>query len=215
MAYTRPVTPPSQTDALNPTINSTPISQGSGSNSAYDTKANAADYYPYLREDLQNCATIEFEEFLEHIFGFKFDPKIVAQAQKIVDNNNFKRLMDKYCGVVPDETGRYVPFVEMVNYTFDRIGLEEIRLCRNDLSLLWGSHAARKPDVLGVLTNAFQQGGRFKPDNFSEKGPSAADAFHWGEVLDFWEFKLTVKSYAQYIKSTASSKLTFTYVGLS
>ncbi|KAF8522483.1 hypothetical protein BU17DRAFT_87118 [Hysterangium stoloniferum] len=152
MTNARPITPPSQPDSLN--------------------------YYPYLREDLQNCATIELEEFLEIVLGFKIDAEAGAKARKICDRTEFKKRMDKYCEVVADETGRYAPFVELVNYIFYQIGMEEIQLCRNDRTPLWGSYAA-------------------------QKGPGDVDAFHWGEALDFWEFKLVVKSYVEYLKSTA------------
>ncbi|KAF8518126.1 hypothetical protein BU17DRAFT_91226 [Hysterangium stoloniferum] len=95
----------------------------------------------------------------------------------------------------------------MVNYGFDEIGLKERWLCRNDGSLIWGSYAACKPDVLGVLTKAFDQGGRINPNNLSKNGPEQIYAFHWGEVLDFWEFKLVVKSLTEYLKSKGSRKL--------
>ncbi|KAF8500625.1 hypothetical protein BU17DRAFT_72070 [Hysterangium stoloniferum] len=159
-----------------------PLNRGSGSNSAFPIKTKVSDYYPYLWEDLQNCATIEFEEFLEHILNFKLDPEAMAQADRIVKTKCFKKLMDKY-------------------------RLKERRLCRNDGSLIWGLYAARKPDVLGVLTKAFDQGGRINPDNLSKNGPEQIYAFHWGEVLDFWEFKLAVKSLTEYLKSKGSRKL--------
>ncbi|KAF8492888.1 hypothetical protein BU17DRAFT_59607 [Hysterangium stoloniferum] len=129
MACTRP---PSQTKALSPSIHNTPLNRGSGSNSAFHIKTKVSDYYPYLREDLQNCATIEFEEFLEHILNFKLDPEAMAQADRIVKTKGFKKLMDKYSEPVSDESERYAPFSEMVNYGFDEIGLKERRLCRND-----------------------------------------------------------------------------------
>ncbi|KAF8495045.1 hypothetical protein BU17DRAFT_72537 [Hysterangium stoloniferum] len=45
------------------------------------------------------------------------------------------------------------------------------------------------------------------PDNLSKNGPERIDAFHWGKVLDFWEFKLAVKSLTEYLKSKGSRKL--------
>jgi hypothetical protein len=207
MTNVRPITPPSQPDSLSAALQSTPPSLGAGSNSGYDRNINVSDYYPYLREDLQNCATIEFEEFLEIILGFKIDAEAAAQARKICERTEFKKRMDKYCEVVADETGRYGRLVELINYVFSQIGLEEIQLCRNDRTLVWGSYAARKPDVLGVRADGFKQGGRLNPDNLSKNGPGDVDAFHWGEVLDFWEFKLVVKSYVEYLKSTGSSRL--------
>jgi hypothetical protein len=202
MAFARSITPASLR-----AIQNTPLSKGVSSNSAFDTKTEVKEYYPYLREDLQNCATIEFEEYLEFIFGYKYDSNVAAIAKKIADKEEFKKLMEKYCEVVAHETGRYVPFVEMVNYVFHQIGPGTVQLCRNDPTLLWGSYASRKPDVLGVLQGVFDQGDRSDPDNLSQKGPGETNAFHWGEALDFWEFKLEFQSHTLYMKSTSSSKL--------
>ncbi|KAF8501871.1 hypothetical protein BU17DRAFT_71941 [Hysterangium stoloniferum] len=191
--------PPSQLDSLSGALKNTPLSLGAGSNSGYDRNANVSDYYPYLHEDLQNCATIEFEEFLEIILGFKIDAEAAAKARKICGQAELKKRMDKYC---EDETGRYASFVELVNYVFYQIGMEELQLCLSDRTLLWGSYAACNPDVLGVCADGFKQGGRLNPDDLSEKGPGDVDAFHWSEALDFREFKLVVKSYVEYLKST-------------
>ncbi|KAF8500008.1 hypothetical protein BU17DRAFT_102611 [Hysterangium stoloniferum] len=215
MACTRPITPPSQTKALSPSIHNTPLNRGSGSNSAFHIKTKVSDYYSYLWEDLQNCATIEFEEFLEHILNFKLDPEAMAQVDRIVETKHFKKLMDKYSEPVSDESECYAPFSEMVNYGFDEIGLKDRWLCHNEGRLIWGSYAARKLDVLGVLTKAFGQGGRMNPDNLSKNGPEWIDAFHWGEVLDFWEFKLAVKSLTEYMKSKGSRKLSSKTVELT
>jgi hypothetical protein len=69
-------------------------------------------------------------------------------------------------------------------------GLEHNRLvfCRNDPTLVAGSHAERKPDVVGVWESALD-GVRSSVNNLSDKGPSEAP-FFWHELLVFVEFKL-------------------------
>jgi hypothetical protein len=85
-----------------------------------------------------------------------------------------------------DETQLYKPFVELANYC---IGEEAgIRFCRDDPTIVRGSDAQRKPDVISIWTAALLLEGRLNTDHLSQTGPGK-DAFHWMELLTFWELK--------------------------
>jgi hypothetical protein len=101
----------------------------------------------------------------------------------------------KYCEPAA-ETHRYKPFTELANDAMAALrkkikGFEcnHFVFCRNDSTFVAGSHADRKPDVVGVWESALGDQARSSVDNLSEKGPSQAP-FAWYELLMFIEFKL-------------------------
>jgi hypothetical protein len=65
----------------------------------------------------------------------------------------------------------------------------KIQFCRDDPTLVLGSDAERKPDVVSIWKAALALGTRTSADNLSAGGPGRLDAFHWMELIAFWEFK--------------------------
>ena len=128
-------------------------------------------------------------------------------AKEISKEHKFRDLWKKYGQEVSREEDRYHPFVNLANHVLSLNGSSrEISFVRNDPTFLWGSHAKRKPDVLVVSRETVNKCGA-NSDTFSKNGPGEEDAFHWGEILDFWEFKLKVKErYDECAKRPVSSR---------
>ncbi|KAF8523310.1 hypothetical protein BU17DRAFT_63883 [Hysterangium stoloniferum] len=68
---------------------------------------------------------------------------------------------------------------------------------------MFSTKQAWKKCSCAVMIAPSSEGWRLNPNNLLEKSPGDVDALHWGEALDFWEFKLLVKSYVEYLKSAA------------
>jgi hypothetical protein len=190
-----PVTPPRNSpavDALAVTLQSTPLSQGAGSHESYDTETNRAHYYGYLAEDTKHTAQIEFDKFVELVWNTKLSDFYPA-TKRVIEDEKYQRLLEGYCKEVSRETDRYHPFVELANHILPKHS--RLEFVRNDWSILWGSYAERKPDVLSIFREALRIGKRDSADNLSKGGPQKNDEFHWSEPLEFWEFKLKLKKY--------------------
>ncbi|KAJ7718758.1 hypothetical protein DFH07DRAFT_933460 [Mycena maculata] len=183
-------TPPS---APAPILDSTPQSKGAGSHRNHASEHTQKDYAPYLQEDLTHERTITVAQFFKWILR-------ITNAQdtsRTQNDNEFQEYMARYnrWDMYKDETELYQPFVELANYCIGKQA--RIQFCRDDPTIVLGSDAERKPDVVSIWKAALALGSRTSPDNLSEGGPGRSDAFHWMELIAFWEFKfvpVTLKS---------------------
>ncbi|KAJ7877113.1 hypothetical protein B0H14DRAFT_1690311 [Mycena olivaceomarginata] len=174
-------TPPS---APAPILDSTPQSRGSGSHQNFASEHTQKNYAPYLQEDLTHERTITVAQFFEWIL-------CITNAQDTSGTENdskFQKYMAKYnrWDVYKKETELYQPFVELANYCIGKKA--KIQLCRDDPTIVHGSDAERKPDVVSIWAAALALGSRINADNLRD-GPGKANAFHWMELIAFWEFK--------------------------
>lgn len=168
---------------------STPLSKGSGSHSTSALHHTQEHYAPYLEEDLVNEAFITVDEFLHEILRV---PAGWEDTRKIPDTAAFKKKMDKYTATdISKETALYHPFVELANDCLAQLRVEwkNLQFCRNNPVIVRGSKGARKPDVVNVKGPTVNLSGRLGVDEMAQDGPEGA-AFHWRELLSFWEFKL-------------------------
>ncbi|KAJ7845781.1 hypothetical protein B0H13DRAFT_2209083 [Mycena leptocephala] len=175
-------TPPS---APAPILDSTPQSKGSGSHHNYASEHTQKDYAPYLQEDLTHEKTITAAQFFEWILR-------ITNAQdtsRTENDSKFQRYLATYnrWDVYKRETELYQPFVELANYCIGKQA--KIQFCRDDPTIVHGSDAERKPDVVSIWKAALALGTRTSADNLSAGGPGRLDAFHWMELIAFWEFK--------------------------
>ncbi|KAJ6521735.1 hypothetical protein B0H19DRAFT_1244563, partial [Mycena capillaripes] len=100
------------------------------------------------------------------------------------------------------ETELYRPFIELANHCIGKKA--KIRFCRDDPTIVHGSDAERKPDVVSIWEAALALGGRSSADNLSQGGPGKDAAFHWMELIAFWEFKF-VRGGVQPVTPASSS----------
>jgi hypothetical protein len=114
-----------------------------------------------------------------------------SKITEITDSPPFKAFMAEYKPTtVKRETELYRPFVEMANYCLKKLNSRPIVFCRDDPVIVLGSDAHRKPDVVIVEEAALRIEGRDSVDNLSENGPPDGLAFHWIELVSFWEFEV-------------------------
>ncbi|KAJ7823857.1 hypothetical protein B0H14DRAFT_2597611 [Mycena olivaceomarginata] len=102
---------------------------------------------------------------------------------RISESRQFGQLLTKYRRESTDKPDLYHPFL-LGSGKRD----ENVVFCRNDPSIIRGSHGQRKPDVVTVKHADLKIGARKNvPENLSKGGPTA---FHWIDLLSFWEFKV-------------------------
>ncbi|KAJ7445440.1 hypothetical protein FB451DRAFT_1148766 [Mycena latifolia] len=174
-------TPPS---APAPILDSTPQSRGSGHRN-HASEHTQKDYAPYLQEDLTHERTITVAQFFQWILR-------ITNAQDTSRMENDKKFQEYMAGynrwdVYKNETELYQPFVELANYCIGKQA--RIQFCRDDPTIVLGSDAERKPDVVGIWKAALALGSRTSADNLSKGGPGRSGAFHWMKLIAFWEFK--------------------------
>ncbi|KAJ7846919.1 hypothetical protein B0H13DRAFT_2285691 [Mycena leptocephala] len=125
---------------------------------------------------------------------------------RITGAAKFKQQLNNYLAPITRETDLYHPFVELANQCVaELVGNDRPVFCRNDPIIVRGSDAARKPDVVALLRAILQRADRESEDGMSEGGPAGA-AFHWRELLSFWEFKATDITPSVSVPATASKK---------
>ncbi|KAJ6598737.1 hypothetical protein B0H10DRAFT_2085083 [Mycena sp. CBHHK59/15] len=175
-------TPPS---APAPIPDSTPRSRGSGSHQNFASEHTQKDYAPYLQEDLTHERTITVAQFFEWILRIT-NAQGTSRAQ---NDPKFQEYMSKYnrWTAYKHETELYQPFVELANYCIGKQA--NIQFCRDVPTIVLGSDAERKPDVVSIWKAALTLGARTDADNLSDGGPGRLNAFHWMELIAFWEFK--------------------------
>jgi hypothetical protein len=166
------------------------------SNRTEDDLDDRVYYYEYLAHDINHTAEIEFDTFVELVWNVKLGENC-RQTERITGEERFKDLLEDYCHKVSHESDRYNPFTKFANHILDRTGHTTLVFVRNDPTYVWGSHAQRKPDVFSIFRTALNIGSCGDEDNLSEGGPGENDAFHWGEVITFEEFKLEKKEYEE------------------
>ncbi|KAJ7917810.1 hypothetical protein B0H13DRAFT_314367 [Mycena leptocephala] len=112
-----------------------------------------------------------------------------GRSPKMENDSKFQDYLARYnrWDVHKAETELYQPFVELANYCIGQRA--KIQFCRDDPTIVHGSDAERKPDVVSIWEAALALGARTSVDNFSDGGPGKFDAFHWMELIAFWEFK--------------------------
>jgi hypothetical protein len=178
-------TPPS---APAPILDSTPQSKGSGSHHNHASEHTQKDYAPYLQEDLTHEKTITVAEYFEWILRINN----AEDTSRMENDPNFQKYMANYnrWDAYKHETELYKPFVELANYCLGR--KSKIQFCRDDPTIVLGSDAERKPDTVNIWWAALALGSRTSVDNLSGGGPGKLDAFHWMEILAFWEFKFVL-----------------------
>ncbi|KAJ7882819.1 hypothetical protein B0H14DRAFT_1458935 [Mycena olivaceomarginata] len=189
----RPKTPPSK--HLRSPAHSTPSNPGSGGNVTSAQSHKQEDYAPYLKEDVANEIFISVDDFLRDILRV---PNDWTDKRKISETPDFKTKLANYLADVEEETALYYPFVTLANDCLDKLGVgyKTLQFCRNDPVIVRGSKGGRKPDVVNVGAEGLYDGkydplcfgDRIGVDDMSVTGP--ATAFHWRELLSFWEFKL-------------------------
>jgi hypothetical protein len=183
----RLLTPPAGTATI---PQSQSASYSCGSSSYYS-------YQSYLIEDLKLQYTVTFDEFLNDILRLSPDwiSENTSQVHNIVRDQYFEKMVSQYREPVTHETSRYPPFIKLANHVINRLNANtdsRICLCRNDPVIVAGSHAARKPDVVGVRYKSLEVPERSSVDNLMNDGPNE-DPFWWTELLFFFEFKVTRK----------------------
>jgi hypothetical protein len=110
-------------------------------------------------------------------------------TSRMENDSNFQKYMANYnrWDAYKHETELYKPFVELANYCLGK--KSKIQFCRDDPTIVLGSDAERKPNTVNIWWAALALGSRTSVDNLSGGGPGKLDAFHWMEILAFWEFK--------------------------
>ncbi|KAJ7903267.1 hypothetical protein B0H13DRAFT_2335120 [Mycena leptocephala] len=180
-------------------VYSTPASLGSAGDDNYASQNHQSDYFPYLKEDLATQETVTFDHFLELILPPNGATASDASIVRISESREFGQLLAKYRQEFTYETDLYHPFVELANHCTDQLlgsgkRDENTVFCRNDPSIICGSHGQRKPDVVTVKHADLKIGARgHVPDNLSKGGPTRESGmvpFHWRDLLGFWEFKV-------------------------
>ncbi|KAJ7221120.1 hypothetical protein C8J57DRAFT_1482502 [Mycena rebaudengoi] len=168
-----------------PTPHSTPRSKGSSSHRNHASEHTQKDFAPYLQEDLTCEKTVTVAQFFEWILRITNAP----DTSKTENDLNFQDYLAKYnrWDAYKHETELYKPFVELANYCIGKPA--KIRFCRDDPTIVLGSDAERKPDVVTVWGAALALGDRTSADNLSDTGPGRSNAFHWMELIAFFEFK--------------------------
>jgi hypothetical protein len=172
---------------------STPLSKGSGSNADYISSNKQGEYAPFLKEDIAQEVTITVAQFLFWILNVpeNWITTTASTITRITGAAKFKQQLNNYLAPITHETDLYHPFVELANQCVaELVGNDRPVFCRNDPIIVRGSDAARKPDVVALLRAILQRADRESEDGMSEGGPAGA-AFHWRELLSFWEFKAT------------------------
>ncbi|KAJ7025736.1 hypothetical protein C8F04DRAFT_1127406 [Mycena alexandri] len=176
----------------------TPFKKGSGSNQNYASDHTQGDYEAYLKQDVAEEVIITVADFLEWILLAPPGWETELDTQSIVGEDQFKTLLAKYVEVANKETSHrettmYRPFIELANRCLIDLGLRkkkpvdsDLIFCRNDPTIIRGSDAQRKPDVLNVLMG-IMKARKLNIDELLDKGPS--EPFYWPNVLAFWEFK--------------------------
>ncbi|KAJ7025709.1 hypothetical protein C8F04DRAFT_1268848 [Mycena alexandri] len=156
------------------------------------------DYEAYLKQDVAEEVIITVANFLEWILLAPPGWETELNTQSIVGEDQFKTLLAKYVEVANKETSHrettmYRPFIELANRCLIDLGLRkkkpvdsDLIFCRNDPTIIRGSDAQRKPDVLNVLMGILKAR-KLNIDELFDKGPS--EPFYWPNVLAFWEFK--------------------------
>jgi hypothetical protein len=195
----RPSTPPAGTATIPQShyIHSTPHSRGSGSHYSYQSQNCQSHYRTYLIEDVKLQYPISFDEFLNDILRLSpgWISENTSQIHNIVHDQYFEKMVSKYREPVTHETSRYPSFIELANHAISRLNTNpdsRICLCRNDPVIVAGSHAARKPDVVGVRHKSLEVPERSSVDNLMNDGPNQVP-FWWTELLFFFEFKVIRK----------------------
>ncbi|KAJ7194101.1 hypothetical protein GGX14DRAFT_586909 [Mycena pura] len=151
-------TPPSAPAPILPT---TPQSKGSGSHRHYAAEHTQKDYAPYLQEDLLHERTITVAQFFEWILH-------ITGTTKMESDSKFQKYLATYnrWDAYEHETELYPP---LTNYGIGK--RSGIQFCRNDPTIVLGSDAQRKPDVVSIWKAALALGTRTSVDDLSEGGP--------------------------------------------
>lgn len=204
---TTPRNPPT---SLPESVHSTPQSVGSGTHGAYEHKHQRVDQSPFLVEDLRSARSMLFEEFLAVVLDTSLDK---ASALDPTNQAAFEAAVKDYIDPHDNsqktrkarvvEADRYPAFTRLCNAVLnDQYGFQgeaftsknraagrfpPMQMCRNDPQIVVGSAAKCKPDCALVSRQSYLL--RIGPDNMIKDGP-AEQAFHWGELISFWELKL-------------------------
>jgi hypothetical protein len=185
-----PVTPTRDRAPVIEQITSTPGNRGSGGNAQADVRSTQDDYAPFL-EDVANERGLSVELFLREILHIPSEWG-TARMRKLATTQAFRLKLDDYKKDVKREVDLYKPFIELANFCLEKFGMKDrLQFCRNDPTIIRGSQAKRKPDVVNVRTAALgikERGG--KPEHMHDDGPTTGGAFHWRELRSFWEFKV-------------------------
>ncbi|KAH7108469.1 hypothetical protein BKA62DRAFT_764523 [Auriculariales sp. MPI-PUGE-AT-0066] len=137
----------------------TPMSAGSGSNSAYSQNTHQSHYAPYLREDLSQVLSLPFDKMVEILFKASGTGKQWREKHALVSSSKPVLNAHKKFLVLPQsERSRYAPFASHANNILDLLGHTHIRFCRNDAKHIAGSYSMRKPDVVVVPADLFNNG---------------------------------------------------------
>ncbi|KAJ7877096.1 hypothetical protein B0H14DRAFT_2713241 [Mycena olivaceomarginata] len=144
---------------------------------------------------VRGCAQAACGFWWRNVFPCGF--LVFGSREDITADEDFKRKLDTYLNAkIQKEEHLYNPFVLLANDCLDKLGVKQhmFQFCRDDPVFLLGSKANRKPDVMNVGVDVLGKynplffGKRLGVDDMSDKGPRTA--FHWREILSFWEFKL-------------------------
>jgi hypothetical protein len=142
-------------------------------------------------EDVANERGLSVELFLREILHIPSEWG-TARMRKLATTQAFRLKLDDYKKDVKREVDLYKPFIELANFCLEKFGMKDrLQFCRNDPTIIRGSQAKRKPDVVNVRTAALgikERGG--KPEHMHDDGPTTGGAFHWRELRSFWEFKV-------------------------
>jgi hypothetical protein len=181
-----------------PILQPTPQTRGTASHQSPYEQVTQAEYAPYIQQDLKWQHTAPVDTFLSHVFTTRVDQH-QNTVKEVASHKALQNRLKKYCERVEGraaETHRYQPFTELANDAMaalrkkiPRFNRNRLVFCRNDPTFIAGSHAERKPDVVGVWESALRDNARLSVDHLSDKGPWEAP-FAWHELLMFVEFKL-------------------------
>ncbi|KAJ6583357.1 hypothetical protein DFH09DRAFT_1360069 [Mycena vulgaris] len=118
------------------------------------------DYAPYLHEDLTHERTITVTQFFEWILRINND----QDTSRMENDSKFQKYLPKYnqWDVYKREAELYQPVL--------------------------GSDAERRPDVVSIWKAVLALGARTSADNLADGVPGKLRAFHWMELIAFWEF---------------------------
>ncbi|KAF9505499.1 hypothetical protein BS47DRAFT_1368030 [Hydnum rufescens UP504] len=110
-----------------------------------------------------------------------------ATLKKLYKAKDTRELLEQYCSQAGQEITRYQPIRKLGKPFLNYRKPSGPTFCRNDLTLILGSVAERKPEVILVSANSAQL------DHGTEHSRGPQVGFYWDDVCCSVEFKVKVK----------------------
>ncbi|KAH8814649.1 hypothetical protein DL96DRAFT_1715829 [Flagelloscypha sp. PMI_526] len=172
-------------------LNSTPFSAGSSSHVSFSENTTRSEYDEYLKQDVEKTRHLPLADFLSNIFAVDSSQEFIQGSSSsktwtdVAKSSSVLEKLDAFRDTKGGETARYAPFVGLANQILDELGHHTIRFCRNDNTMVAGSFAPRKPDVVVVRADCLDD--TRTVESCDHSGPKVP--FWWHNILTFNEFE--------------------------